>query len=653
MYKKSLRALLYLFFCFAFAGYAQKGTISLERSKLTSNEADTLEIAHNFFEEGNFLLALPHFKKLYDAHSDELFFKYKLGVCYLYKTDQTDVALELLKSVYDAMPEAADINFFLGRAYFINYKFDEAIEQFNKYAARKIPEQRKKETLHFIENCNNGKTFVANPVKAKIENIGRPINTSASEYVPVISADQSVMIFTYRGEKSIGGIQGEDGYFEDVYISEKIEDKWSEPRNIGENINGYGHDASIALSADGQKLFIYKNTNANKGDIYMSKLQGSDWSYPEKVSGDVNTSTAWEGSVSMSADEKTLYFSSERAGGLGGKDLYKSELQPDGTWGRAENLGPTINTVYDDDAPFFHPNGKTMYYSSQGHNSMGGYDIFTTDLREDKTWTIPENMGYPVNTTGDDIYFVLAANGTTGYYSSGKSGGFGQQDIYVLHIEPKKNPLVLVKGIVTLDDKPVEANILITESGSENEIAKIASNSVTGKYLHNLPAGKNYKITFSLADQENQSQTIEAANVDDYLEKEINAKFYTKEFVAANKPKTKLQLADTVKTETVTLETIADKTAEGLEYRVQIAAYKYPKNYNFQRLVKLGKVEKINLGDGVTRFVIGGIFKTLNDARAFNKRVVAAGQTDAFVTAIYLGKRVYLEDLVKKGIPFN
>lgn len=674
MLKRYLIVFFLGLFCFSFNVKAQKGVIKLDKKKLSPEDELALETAHTFFEEGNYILALPYFQSLNEAHPEDIFFKYKLGVCYLYKTDQHDLALKFLKEVYDEKSDAADIYFYLGKAYLINYKFDEAIEQLNKYVKEKIPDFRKKEALRVLENCQNGKLLVANPVNAKIENIGPPINTEAAEYVPVISADESVMIYTYRGENSVGGLQEGEGYYEDVYISEKVDGKWSEPRNIGDNINGYSHDASIALSSDGQKLFIYKNTPANKGDIYISYLQGKEWSMPEKVKGDVNTNSAWEGSVSLASDERTLYFSSERDGGLGGKDLYKAEIQSDGSWGNVQNLGPAINTIYDDDAPFFHPDGKTMYFSSQGHSSMGGYDIFTTELKEDKTWTTPENMGYPINTTGDDIYFVLAANGTTGYYSSGKAGGQGQQDIYVLYIEPKKVPLVLVKGVVTLDDKPVEASVSVLEENNDQSYLDLKSNEATGKYLANFPAGKNYKLVFNLTGYDGQTEKLEAVNVTDYLEKEINIKFYSKKdsLAMAEKPKEESPKEEVAKVDTVIptptptpapvdtvqnlkglIETIADKSAEGLIFRVQIAAYKKPQNYNFQRLLSLGKVERVNLNDGITRFVIGEMYNTLNEAREFNKKVIAAGQTDAFVTAIYQGKRVYIEDLIKQNVIFK
>lgn len=181
-------------------------------------------------------------------------------------------------------------------------------------------------------------------------------------------------------------------YYEDVFSTHKENGTWVAPSSIGENINTKEHDAAIALSNDGQKLFIFNDNGSNGGDIYISKLDGSNWSDVVRLEGDINT-VAWEGSCALSADEKTLYFSSERIGGLGGKDIYASQKNADGTWGTAKNLGDKINTSLDDDAPFIHPDGKTLIYSSKGLNSMGGYDIFTTEYNpSDSSWTTQKTL---------------------------------------------------------------------------------------------------------------------------------------------------------------------------------------------------------------------------------------------------------------------
>ena len=181
------------------------------------------------------------------------------------------------------------------------------------------------------------------------------------------------------------------------------EDIWLEPKPI-ESINTESHDACIALSIDGQTLFMYNNSEENGGDIYYSRLDGDEWGVPVPLPGEVNTKY-WEGHMTISSDEKVMYFSSDRPGGLGGRDIYKAEKLANGEWGNVTNLGPTINTSKNEDAPYLHLDKRTLYFSSEGFNSMGGYDVFYSEI-DNGEWTEPINMGCPINTTENDKFYV-------------------------------------------------------------------------------------------------------------------------------------------------------------------------------------------------------------------------------------------------------
>lgn len=628
---------------------------SMKTRKWRKTEVDSLTKAQAMFEDENWSLALPIVEKLQSNHPKEMYLKYVLGICGLYRSDMHEKSLELLQQVYAKSKKVPDIEYDIARAYHYNYKFDDAILLIDKYLTKKnLTETQKKKAGQLRFYCINGKTFVAEPVDAKIENIGEIVNTVSSEYVPVISSDEQIMILTYRGDQSTGGKQNaynqpdELGiYYEDVFITHKENNNWVTPSGIGTNINTNVHDAAIAISNDGQKLFIFCDNGSDGGDIYLSKLIGEEWSTPEKLKGEVNTS-AWEGSASLSADEKTLYFSSETPGGFGGKDLYQATLMPDSSWGNIKNLGSTINTVYDDDAPFIHPDGVMMLYSSKGLNSMGGYDIFRTELSIDSVWSTPVNLGYPINTPDEDIYFVLAANGTRGYYASGKSGGFGLQDIYSVDVEKimKAPPVFMLSGITTADNKPVEAKIKVEVMEKNIVYKEFASNSMKGNYLVNLPPGANYKVIYSYNGYPPQEVKIEALALKDYTEKEVNINF--------TMPKDTLPKRDSLlaKTDSVGNDSLKKpvSSVEGLEFKVQIAAYNLPKNYKYDHLKGFGNIEKLVLDDGITRFTIGGAFATLGAASEHKDKVKSAGQKDAFVTAIYKGKRVYLEELEKLGL---
>jgi hypothetical protein len=693
-------AILTLITSFSISVFSQ--TTNTKKWRKTEN--DSMQNALFLFDESKFAMALPIYENLYKSHPKEDYLKYCYGKCALYRSDRHDVALELLTQMYAKNKKIGGIQYDLARANHYNYKFDEAIALLDAMLAKKkISPDDKKNALQLKQYCINAKDFYANPTGATINNIGDVINTESDEYVPVISADESVMIYTYRGPQSVGGLQNEfrqpdpyGTYFEDIFTSYKLDGKWMKPTPIA-NINTNSHDAAIGLSPDGNYLFVYRDNGDDHGDIYMSNSINGTWSEPKKLNGDVN-SYSWEGSCSMTADGKYLYFSSERGGGYGGKDIYRATLLADSTWGHVVNLGDSINTALDDDAPFIHPDGVTLFYSSQGKNSMGGYDIFQAKLNWlDSTFSKPVNLGYPINTPDDDIYYVLSARGDVGYYASGKKGGQGLKDIY--NVSPgyvgKRPSLYLVKGRIALNGSSVEANIDVEIVTKNNQVLGVyRSNAVSGQYLISLPSGGEFRIVYKYKQFAPKTLDVNTTGIDGYEEKVFDVNFLTTDTLkplVANVPKADSLIAlavkepvkkpvkepvvkkEPVKEPVVKEEPVAaapefkptspiqqktldyslkygDISADDLIFKVQIAAYKYPKNYVYSHLKGLGEVERLLLEDGITRITIGGNFPTLNKAFEHNKKVVARGQKDAFVTMLYKGKRVYLEDLEKLGI---
>ncbi len=649
---------------------------TMKTKKWRRTEVDSLNEAHLLMEEGNYYLAYPLFEDIYKHHPNEVYLKYVLGKLSLTRSDKYDFALKLLEESYSANQKISGILFDLAKAYHYNYQFDKAEEFITRFLSqKKISPEEKTNALILKNYIQNAKVLYSSPTKAKVFNLGKPLNSEWDEYVPVITTDEATMIFTYRGERSKGGRQNasllpdpKGIFFEDVFICEKILNKWGEPQSI-ESINTNSHDAAIAMSPDGQMLFIYKDDGITHGDIYVSYALGNnEYTPPQKLKGLVN-SYSWEGSCSITADGQTLYFSSERPGGYGGKDIYKATLLPDSTWGNIVNLGNAINTPYDEDAPFIHPDGITLYFSSKGHNSMGDYDIFMSRMDlSDSTFKQAENIGYPINTPADDIYFVLSASGEHGYYSSARPNGIGLKDIYLIETNFENKPVsMLVYGAVFKDKKATQATITayLLKDGKEQIFYQTKSNNTKGKYLINLPAGHDFKIECKLDSNYFESFTISTQDLKEYKEKLHLFNFETTPQApivstpTVSTPVTTTHSAtavDTDKLNTVQKETYeysknyGDVSVEGLIFKVQIAAYKYPKNYSYTHLKGLGKIETIQLEDGLTRFTIGGDFKTLNAAFRHNLNVIKAGQKDAFVLAIYKGKRVYLSDLVKMGI---
>lgn len=455
---------------------------------------------------------------------------YKIGACYLtpfspFKT----MAIPYLEKAYQLNPNVApDIHYLLGRAYHLNMEWDKAIKEYNNYGmtldvkrnADQISDTKKK-----IQECKNGKELVQHPARVFIDNVGPSINTQYREYGPIISADESEMIFTSRRPNTTGGKLADDGlFFEDLYISLFRDGKWLPATNMGSPINTPEHDATAGLSPDGQILYIYKDENG--GDIYQSFLEGDEWTAPKEMGGKIN-SKSHESSVSLAPDNKTLYLVSDRPGGYGDRDIYKVVLNDKAKWGEPENLGPVINTQYAEEGVDIQADGKTLFFSSQGHNTMGGFDIFKSHCDSTGKWSEPENLGYPVNTPGDDVFFSISASGKHGYYASVKKDGLGDLDIYKITflgdekpvalsnednllagstgvttdvmmtpVAVNKTKLTLLKGVITdsTTHLPLEASIELVDNKKNKVIADFKSNSKTGKYLVSLPAGTNYGI---------------------------------------------------------------------------------------------------------------------------------------------------------------
>jgi hypothetical protein len=477
----------------------------------------------------NYALALPLYLDVLSSEQGNANLNYKVGVCYLNSTSTEnkkkaipylEQAVKSINKNYEefsqtekkASPEAL---FELAKAYHNDYKFDDAIKYFEMYKAelglKTGPDS--KDIDERIEMSKNGKEYIKTPKNITIVNLGDSVNSEYPDYAPVISADETTLIFTTRRK---GGTTDEltiedNQYYEDIYISTKNKNgEWGKARAIGSNINTAGHEASIGLSADGQQLFIYRSTFDKKdnggGDIYKSDLNGDVWTVPQKLGSDINTPDSWETSAALSSDNQTLYFVSDRKGGLGGRDIYFCVKLPNGEWSKAQNIGAPINTDQDEDGPFIHPGGKELFFASKGHKSMGGFDIFVSTKAEEEgvtKWSEPTNIGYPINTTDDDVFFVTSTDGKRGYYSSFQDGGYGEKDIYQISlVDQTEKALAVVKGYMKMfNGKPLPFDSKISVYNADTkELLKIDTkpNTKTGKYLVVLPTNKKYTLVYEV-----------------------------------------------------------------------------------------------------------------------------------------------------------
>jgi tetratricopeptide (TPR) repeat protein len=412
---------LFFIFVFIFPIYAQENK----------------ELQESFLEAEYFLLnedypdALTYYLQLYEKLPDNANLAYCIGVCYLNIPTKKNLSvkyLEIASKNMSAKHKEGSINqtsapydalFELGNAYRINFKFDMAKETFAKYLETLLPDDHVNIDFvkHQIVVCEMDKDLISKPVAYSEENVGGLFNDEKDNFNPLISADGKS--FAYMVSLK---------FYDAVMFSRLINGKWTPPLNITPELQSDGDFYISCLSSDGKLLFLSKDDNETS-DIYVSSFDGSHWNKTIKLNKNINTKY-WESHAFMSEDGNQLIFASDRPGGFGGLDLYLSH-KTNGDWGPAVNLGPEINTEFNEDRPFLINNGKTLFFSSQGHENIGGYDLFRSDLQSNGLWSNPKNLGYPINTPDDDIFFMPVGDGRSGYYSRVReTGGYGKQDIY-------------------------------------------------------------------------------------------------------------------------------------------------------------------------------------------------------------------------------
>jgi len=482
---------------------------------------------------GSYREAREYYLKAYGYNSDNAELNYMVGRCYLF-TDNKFESIKYIKKAYDLKPDVNfDIHLMLGMAYHQILEFDKAIEEYNYFINNLHPKFRAKYQSQidlYIQQCKNGKLLAAEPKRVVINNLGKGVNSIYDEYGPVITNDGQEMYFTSRrkyskkSEKSVL----DDKYFEDVYHSDLDGEIWSRAKRLDKKITGRANTTNIAvigLSPDKQKLYIYKGDN-KRGDLYVSTLKKGLWTKPKSLS--KFNSKYSEVSMCISSDESVLYFiSGNTKKGYGGTDIYISRKNSQGKWGKPENAGNVINTFFDELGVSLGMNDSVLYFSSKGHNSMGGYDVFQSTLSNVGLWSKPRNLGYPINTPNDDVFYVVSPDGKTAFYSSNRESGLGGMDIYkIIYLGAEKDMLagdvedllagakipyddiyfsplkklavdstILMRGFIndSENQRPIIAKIELIDRDRSMVISTAISDS-TGNYSVKLPETKMYGV---------------------------------------------------------------------------------------------------------------------------------------------------------------
>lgn len=410
--------------------------------------------------------AIPFFKKAYDFNPNNAALNYQLGICYLSSMNRSQALPYLIKAKSLDSNVSFKLNYNLGLAYHLNMEFEKAISLYSGYKSKVegqgddsfMDESFAAELEMRISQSNYAIEHVGNPLKVRVENLGNGINSPYNEYASAVSPDEKMIIFTSRRPDS--DLDSKDPelneVYEDIYVTYSDDNgSWTAAKKMGAPLNFPLHNAILGMSANGEKLIVYSG-QIKSGDLFESLRDGESWSEPKSFGDNIN-SKAHESSACYSADGQTLYFVSDRKGGFGMHDIYYSVKDTNGIWGEANLMDKNINTSLNEHSVFMHPSEKILYFSSEGHSSMGGFDIFKSEHDEtSKTWGAAENIGHPINTVDDDVFYVQSLSGKNAYYTSSVGDGVeGGSDLFkVTFMEEQLMELSTEDVIVATDIYP-------------------------------------------------------------------------------------------------------------------------------------------------------------------------------------------------------
>ncbi len=478
---------------------------------LFAQDKMTSKLANELFNDGNFTAALDEYIELLEESPENLKFNYRAGVCYLNTNIDKSNAIPFLEKSLTLEDVDPNTYYLLGRAYHFAYRFPKAIEMFEKFKEiNKGNNDNLRDVEKQIEYCYNAIEIMKFPLDVSFQNMGPEINSTSPDYYPFVPLDESYLI--YNTKRDDGSNQLPDGSFNsEIYISRVKNGKYTNARKIDQNVNTLnGSEEVIGLSGDGKHIMFYYENEEHYGDLFIADYKNDNIKNIVKLPKVIN-SKSHEISASISKFGDIIYFASDREGGFGGVDIYSSRLLPNGKWGPPQNLGPNVNTKYDEDFPNITSDNQTLYFSSKGHTSMGGYDIFKATWNSVKrNWGDLKNIGYPLNTPEDNMNFRASKTGRTGYISALRAKGYGDLDVYSVTFNEVDPMYTVLKGYVnTVDSSQIkDVFISVLDLQTDELYGSYMTNPITGRYIIILPPG-NFNVLVEVPGFEMYSENVE------------------------------------------------------------------------------------------------------------------------------------------------
>lgn len=640
-------------------------TVLAKENKTYQQNSSKYNKALKYEEASNYKEAISIYAKLAKSGNLTSELLYHIAICQLNLT-KADLAVETLMKSHELLDStdlssdlSIDILLTMGKCYQLAFKPLDAIKTYNELLQiiKESDGELKKEIENEIKICKNALIFMDNPVEIIIKNLGDKVNTKANDHTPVVTINEEQLYYTSRQKRDNERSLEDGDNPEKIYHSTLSSNQWSKNYLLEVFFKNFENESALSLSADGLDLFLFRNDEEGQS-LYQTVYDGTKWTKPFKLPPPIN-SIANETHACLSPDKSTLFFTSDREGGLGGKDIYLVRRMANGKWGSLTNLGPNINSNEDEETPIFHYDGKTLYFASEGHNSMGRMDVFYSQMRPDSTWSEPINMGYPINSPDDDFSFAPSLSKDHAYYTSTRQGdNYGGADIYRVEFkEFLHGNLAVIEGKIDSKDSSSLQNgnirILVTKKDQDKPVGNYHPNK-NGEFTMFLETGQEYQVIQKVAGKSDIITEIYVTKDEAY---KPSSRFTTFDSLKVEPPlwaathtsktaNTVIALTnDSLKNISNTALFTSKKSVTNINlleseknmYTIQLLALKRRskpfKNY-FSNL-KEYKIRTHRCIDGYTRYIVGN-FSSKEEANQVLTSIKATGNyQDAFIRNTY------------------